>query len=206
MMGVLKNWYRQKERPEGLFGKMAASGMNRRNAKMSDWGISHLGGLSPRVIADLGCGGGRNIKNMLKKFPGAKLLGLDHSETAVKVAASVNRAAVNEKRCRILQGDVRNIPFRDEIADLVTAFDTVGYWQEPEKGLREARRILKDGGTLLIVSSSDGIPNQDEILSDTETAGMKKEELCVLLKEAGFSEINVDHDSERHLLCVICHR
>lgn len=129
-----------------MLGKMTASGMNRSNAKMSDWGIGHLGEIAPRVIVDLGCGGGRNAKNLLEKFPHAKLLGLDHSETAVKVANSVNKAAVSEKRCMILTGDVKDIPFRDSIADLVTAFDTVCFWEDPAKGLREARRILKDGG------------------------------------------------------------
>ncbi len=205
-MRVLKSWYRQREKPEGVLGKMAAGAMNRSNAKMSDWGMDHLSGVSPRVIADLGCGGGRNIKNLLEKFPNAKLLGLDCSGAAVEVANSVNRAAVSEKRCRILQGDVRNIPFRDEIADLVTAFDAVSCWEEPETGLKEARRILRNGGIFLIVSSSDGIPDGDRLLTGGGTAEMTKEKLCSLLKEAGFSDINVDHDSRRHLLCIICRR
>jgi ubiquinone/menaquinone biosynthesis C-methylase UbiE len=205
-MGVFKKWYRQRGKPEGVFGRIAAGAMNRSSAKLSDWGIAHLGEISPRVIADLGCGGGRNAKVLLEKYPDAKLLGLDHSETAVRVANTVNKTAVLEKRCRILQGDVRAIPFRDGIADLVTAFDTVCFWKEPEKGLKEAGRILNSGGIFLIASSNDGIPNQDGILSGEETAGLKKEELCALLKEAGFSDIGVDHDSERHMLCIICRR
>lgn len=205
-MGVFRNWYRQKRKPEGMFGKMAASGMNRSNTKVADWGIDHLEDFSPRVIVDLGCGGGGNAKNMLKKFPNAKLLGLDHSEAAVEVAKSVNKQAVSEKRCLILEGDVCDLPFRDGVADLVTAFDTVCFWDDPEKGMKEADRVLKSGGIFLIVNSNDGIPNEEDVLTSAEKAGMTKGELCTLLKAAGFAGIGVDHDRERHRLCILCQK
>lgn len=205
-MGVLSKFQQSLQKPEGMLGKMAVSGMNVGSAKCSDWGISHLEGISPRVIAELGCGGGRNAKQLLEHFRGSKLLGLDHSEVAVRKAESVNRQAIFEKRCKIIFGDVKDIPFKDEVADLATAFDTVIYWPGPAESFREVRRILKPGGIFLIVNSSDGIPVEEDVWSSEETAGYKEHELCAFLKEAGFSEIGIDHAQDLHWLCILCQK
>ena len=56
-MGIFKNYVSQTRKPEGVLGKMMLNGMNSGHAKMADRGMSHLKGLSPEAIAEIGCGG-----------------------------------------------------------------------------------------------------------------------------------------------------
>lgn len=70
-MGLFKNCMSQTRKPEGFLGKMMIKGMNSGHAKMADWGMSHLKTIAPSEIIDIGCGGGRNAGELLKKYPGA---------------------------------------------------------------------------------------------------------------------------------------
>ena len=64
-MGLLKDYVSQTRKPEGFLGKIMLGGMNGGHAKLADWGMAHLPSLAPSEIADLGCGGGRNIGELL---------------------------------------------------------------------------------------------------------------------------------------------
>ena len=55
-MGIYRNFVSQTRKPEGFLGKMMLRGMNSGHAKMADWGLSHLQGMDPDRIVDLGCG------------------------------------------------------------------------------------------------------------------------------------------------------
>lgn len=65
-MGLFRNFVNQTRKPEGFLGKMMVNGMNDGNAKLADWGMSHLSIMAPDKILEVGCGGGRNAI-LLKK-------------------------------------------------------------------------------------------------------------------------------------------
>lgn len=52
-------------------------------------------------------------------------------------------------RCEILQGSADALPFSDRQLDFVTAFETVFFWKDIERGFKEVHRVLKDGGLLV---------------------------------------------------------
>ncbi len=83
-MGLYKDFISQTRKPEGFLGKMMVSGMNSGHARLADWGMSHLEGIAAACIAELGCGGGRNAGELLKKYPRAKLTALDYSQVSVE--------------------------------------------------------------------------------------------------------------------------
>ena len=66
-MGLYKKFVNQTRKPEGFLGKMMVSGMNGGHANLADWGMDHLDGIDASSIAELGCGGGRNIR--MERFP-----------------------------------------------------------------------------------------------------------------------------------------
>ena len=70
-MGLFKKYVNQTRKPEGFLGKMMIGGMNGGHAKLADWGMLHLELTGPSDIAELGCGGGRNTGELLKKYPSA---------------------------------------------------------------------------------------------------------------------------------------
>ena len=69
---------------------MMVNGMNGGHAKLADWGMSRLDGVAASDIAELGCGGGRNAGELMKKYPRAKLTALDYSEVSVEKTKEVN--------------------------------------------------------------------------------------------------------------------
>ena len=70
-MGLFENYVSQTRKPEGFLGKMMLGGMNSGHAKLADWGFTHLPAITPDRAVDLGCGGGRNAGELLKKYPKA---------------------------------------------------------------------------------------------------------------------------------------
>ncbi|MDX1375381.1 MAG: class I SAM-dependent methyltransferase [Burkholderiales bacterium] len=91
-------------------------------------------------MLDVGCGNGRFLRKM--SALGWACEGLDFSETAV----SVCRAAGLDVR----RGDLQSAGFDAARFDLVTARHVIEHVPDPAAFLREAARILKPGGRLLI--------------------------------------------------------
>lgn len=207
-MGILKVFFNNTRKPEGLLGRCMVGSMNRAHAALADWGISHLPETGPTEIAELGCGGGRNIRALLRKYPAATVAALDYSEVSVEKARSVNRKGLQAGRCRIIQGEVSCLPFEDGAFDLVTAFETVYFWPGPTESFREVYRTLRPGGIFLIVNEVDGEnPRDSRWLSVID--GMKifnRSQFVTFLTEAGFSKVIVKRDAKRHWLCVLAIR
>ena len=203
-MGILKKVFGNTKKPEGFWGKLMVDGMNRGHAPLADWGMSFFGDIRPKAILDCGCGGGRNVAELLKRYPQAEVTGLDYSEVSVKKSQEVNADAVQNGRCRIVQGDVSALPFADGAFDLVSAFETVYFWPGPDRSFSEVFRVLRTGGVFMVVNEADGKNKADEKWT-TIIDGMKiygKEELERYLREAGFTRIETYRNEGKHWLTV----
>lgn len=135
---------------------MMLNGMNSGHAKMADWGLSHLKTIVPERIIDLGCGGGRNAGELLKKYPSAVGTAVDYSSLSVEKARDYNKDIITAGRLEVRQGDVSALDIPDGGYDLATAFETIYFWPGLEKCFAEVARILKDDGYFMIVNESDG--------------------------------------------------
>lgn len=204
-MGLVKAYFGNTRKPEGLLGKMMLDGMNREHASVSDWGMAHLEGLVPSAIAELGCGGGRNASELLGRFPAATLAAVDYSPEAVARTEKMCADEISAGRCRVLQGDVSDLPLGQEEFDLACAFETVYFWPGPRESFEQVFRILRPGGTFLIVNESDGLNAKDgKWLSLIEGLAIySEEELVRQLEEAGFAEVRTDRVPEKHWLCLL---
>ena len=207
-MGLFKKFVSQTRKPEGLLGKMMLSGMNSGHAEMADWGFSHLPSLAPERAVDLGCGGGRNAGELLKKYPKAQVTAIDYSDLSVEKAKVYNQAAIAEGRCTVRQGDVSDLRLPAEAFDLVTAFETVYFWPGLEKCFAQVAKVLKPGGCFLICNESDGLDaagRKFEKIID----GMRcytAEEIEKALRAAGFSEVSCDHHPSKPWIAVLARK
>ncbi len=208
-MGLLKKFFAQTRKPEGFLGKLMVGGMNGGgHAKLADWGLSHLDGISPGQIAELGCGGGRNAKELLRRYSGAKLTALDYSEIAIEKTKVVNRAEIAAGRCTVVQGSVDKLPFAEGQFDLATAFEAVYFWPGLENCFAEVCRVLKPGGRFLICNESDGT-DATSLKFEKMIEGMKcytAEQLTEALTSAGFSEVKTDRHPSKPWLTVLARR
>lgn len=204
-MGLFKNYVNQTRKPEGILGKLMVDGMNGGHAKLADWGMAHLRGISPKAIAELGCGGGRNAAELMKRCPQATLTALDYSSVSVEKARALNAAMIETGRCTVLQGNVASLPLEDASFDLATAFETIYFWPGLPTCFAEVYRVLKPGGVFLICNESDGT-DKTGLKFEKIIDGMKcymAEEIEAALRTAGFSEVHADSHPDKPWLAVV---
>ena len=204
-MGLFKNYVSQTRKPEGFLGKMMLKGMNSGHARMADWGFTHLPEIKPEKAADLGCGGGRNAGELLKKYPEAHVTAIDYSDLSVEKAKEYNKAMIKAGRCTVKQGDVSDLQLPAESFDLATAFETIYFWPGLEKCFSQVARILKPGGYFMICNESDGT-DPTSLKFEKIIEGMKNYtvgDIEAALKAAGFSEVKSDHHPSKPWITVL---
>ena len=196
------SFFENTRKPTGLGGKVMVSMMNLGHRALADWGFPFLDIAADAAVLDCGCGGGANIEKLLKKCPGGVVKGIDYSTVSVEKARQVNRQAILEGRCTILQGSVADMIFASDWFDAVTAFETVYFWPGLPRCFREVFRVLKNGGTFLICNECSD-PEKDskwpEIIDGMTiyTDGQLK----AVLEQTGFRDIQI-HKNAKGWLCV----
>jgi SAM-dependent methyltransferase len=91
-------------------------------------------------ILDAGCGSGRN---MLELACHGTVSGIELSETSV---ARARERGVGE----VLAGSVLDMPFATDSFDLAVCLDVIEHLQDDRRALRELRRVVAPGGSLLV--------------------------------------------------------
>ena len=207
-MALLRKFFNQTRKPEGFLGRLMLSGMNSGHAKLADWGFAHLPALSVSAAVDLGCGGGRNAGELLKKYPAAHVTAIDYSPLCVEKAKAYNRDMIAAGRCEVRQGNVADLALPAESFDLATAFETVYFWPGLEKCFTQAAKVLKPRGYFLICNESDGT-DPTSLKFETIIDGMKNyttREIEAALKAAGFSRVETDHHPAKPWVAVLARK
>ena len=152
--------------PAGLGGKLMVRMMNVGHRALARWGLRFLLLSADAKVLDCGCGGGANIRTLLKKCPQGIVKGVDISDVSVTTARRVNRSAIADGRCAVWQGSVDELIFAADWFDAVTAFETVYFWPDLPKSFREIRRVLRPGGIVI-----KAIPGPDHLRELRERLG-----------------------------------
>lgn len=200
---MLKKFFQNACKPKGLLGKVILSNMNSGHAPMAKWGFSHINPSENADVLDIGCGGGANLSVLLDKCRKGTATGIDYSPVSVKKSAKKNKKAIKTGRCKVIQGDVSNLPFDENTFDVITAFETIYFWPEIANAFCEVHRILKPNGEFMICNEIDGRHKEDEkwtAMIDGMTI-YNEEQLETLLKSAGFSEVKI-YNGKNKWLCV----
>ena len=196
------SFFENTRKPVGLGGKIMVAMMNFGHSAMAAWGLQFLQPASDAMVLDCGCGGGANIKTLLKLCPKGKVQGIDYSAVSVEKARKVNARAIAAGRCTVQQASVTELPFEAEQFEAVTAFETVYFWPELAQNFREVYRVLKPGGTFLICNESNGDTDKDEKWTEI-IGGMtiyKDIELKAYLEQAGFHDVQIH--KKKSWLCI----
>jgi len=95
-------------------------------------------------LLDLGCGEGHFLALVEKRFPAARLAGVDLSDENIRYARRIL------KRARLIRGDATNTKLRSSSFDVVSALELLDHVESDTALLSEARRLLKPKGTLVV--------------------------------------------------------
>ena len=196
------SFFENTRNPVGIGGKIMVALMNLGHSPVARWGLRFLELTPDAKVLDCGCGGGANIKRLLKLCPKGTVWGIDYSPVSVEKSKRVNEAAVTKGRCDVLRASVTELPFESEQFNAVTAFETVYFWPDLPQCFREVWRVLKTGGTFLICNESNGDTDKDEKWTEI-IGGMtiyKDIELKSCLEQAGFFDVQIH--KKKSWLCV----
>jgi len=124
------------------------------------WILNLLKISSNTNFLDVSCGYGRLVHFVNRKTK--KVFGIDFSETAVKIAASLYPPI------EFNLGDGEFLPYKSNTFDIVTNIGSIEHFQNPGKGIQEISRILKYDGLACIL-----VPNGYSLLGNIKHVMMK---------------------------------
>lgn len=133
-------------------------------------------------LLDLGTGTGRMLELLAPLA--ARAIGVDQSPQMLSLArVRLERAGLRNVGLR--QGDLYALPLERDSFDLVIIHQVLHYLDDPARAVREAARVLRPSGRLLIV---DFAPHAEESLRELHAhrrLGFTGEEIMSLMQEAG---------------------
>ncbi len=145
------------------------------------------------------------VKRLLpKEGKGAEIgvgTGRFASPLGIKLGVEPSRAMAEiarERGIEVIEDTAEALPFPNESMDYLLMVTTICFVDDPERALREAHRVLKPGGALIIGFVDRNSPigrhyeeHREESLFYRDARFFSTEELLELLKKVGFREFKM---------------
>lgn len=130
-------------------------------------------------IADLGCGSGVILSEILLMKPAWTGNGLDISEAAIEYARRLAAHKQVADRASFRTGNIASLPYPDQSLDLVVASEIIEHMEEPDKVVKEIARVLRPEGKLVLT-----MPLESHTPAHVHALG-SSEDLRALCERAG---------------------
>lgn len=104
------------------------------------------------VVVDVGCGYGRSLPKLQKRFKPTRLIGMDiDPEMLEQSAKEVKKSGINAE---FIQGSSSQLKLESNSVDLLFCHQTFHHLVYQEEAMQEFYRVLKPGGILLFAEST----------------------------------------------------
>ncbi|SDA62889.1 class I SAM-dependent methyltransferase [Methanobrevibacter millerae] len=201
-----KELIKNARKPVGELGEKILDRMNESHESMAVWGVSHFEVNEDDIILDIGCGGGRNLERFAEQIDSGKVVGIDYSVVSVEKSADLNEKAIEEGKVEVIQGSVSEMPFDDDVFDIVTGFETIYFWPDFINDLMEVNRVLKKDGLVFFCNEAVYREGEMEKYDDlVELLDMKiysEDVLRQSLEKTGFKDFKAYINDEKDWICV----
>lgn len=157
------------------------------------------------VVLDLGSGAGFDAFLASPKVgKEGKVIGVDITQEMLSLA-NENAIKGNFSNVEFRIGDIENLPVEDGAVDVIISNCVINLTPDKEKAFREAHRVLKSGGRIMISDVvllkelPKEIKNNKELLVGCVSGAILKKDYLGLLKNTGFSDIVVHKETPAFL-------
>jgi SAM-dependent methyltransferase len=197
----------QVRKPSRWLGRPFLWIMNRTHSNVTDWGLQHIQFEPSFTLLDVGCGGGRNIQKLAGLAPEGKVYGVDYATGSVAASRAMNAPLIASGRVIIERASVSQLPFTAGKFDLVTAVETQYYWPDLPQDMREILRVLKPGGTLIVINETYKNGSRNKLLNAAlkllNSSNLGVDEHRALLVQAGYTNVQIFEENKRGWLCAV---
>ena len=152
---------------------------------------------SGEVVLDLGSGSGIDVFLAARRVgPTGKAIGVDMTEEMLERARRA-ASAMGIANAEFRQGDIEALPLSPESVDVVISNCVVNLAPDKSRVFREAFRVLKPGGRMVISDVVSNGPLLPSIRTDPEAwagciaGALEEREYLALIQAAGFEQIEV---------------
>jgi ubiquinone/menaquinone biosynthesis C-methylase UbiE len=190
--------------PTGAMGRLVGRLMAIKNARMNEFAVEMLDVQPDDQALEIGFGHGRTIRMIAERARAGFVAGIDLSDVMVRQAAKYNLDLIVSGRVEVCQGSVADLPYEYGRFTKALAVNSYQYWPNAELNLVEMRRVMRDGG-LLVICMRMHSTNRSALapgFTEDEVA-----EVAGLARWVGFRDIRiVKRNVGREASCVIARR
>lgn len=141
------------------------------------------------TVIDVGSGTGFTTQGITKYITPQQITCIDQSPHQMHKA----KLKSDLKGCTFIIGDAENIPFEKNTFDRYISAGSIEYWPDPQKGIQEAMRVIKPGGTALMIGPLQPANKLGRFIANTWMLFPKEIEYVNWYKNAGFQDIKIKY-------------
>lgn len=152
------------------------------------------------TVVDLGSGAGNDCfvaRSIVGKS--GKVIGIDFTDRMIE-KAKINAGKLNYTNVAFYQGDIEDMPLKENIADVVVSNCVLNLVPNKAKAFAETFRILKKGGhfsvsdIVLVGDLPQDLQKSAEMYAGCVSGAIQKEEYLFIIEKAGFKNIVVQKE------------
>ncbi|CAI9297280.1 unnamed protein product [Lactuca saligna] len=139
------------------------------------------------IVVDVGGGTGFTTLGIVKHVNAKNVTILDQSPHQLAKAKQKEPL----KECKIIEGDAEDLPFKTDYADRYISAGSIEYWPDPQRGIKEAYRVLKIGGKACLIGPVYPTYWLSRFFADMWMLFPKEEEYIEWFEKAGFKDVKI---------------
>ena len=154
--------------------------MREKALDLADWS-----GAENLKVVDVGSGTGFTTQGIVRRVPAKNVICVDQSPEQME------RAMVKDEldQCRFRLGDAEHLPLPDDHFDRYVSAGSIEYWPDPQLGVFESYRVLKEGGQALLIGPVEPVNPISKFIANAWMLFPPVSEYLGYYERAGFTDI-----------------